>query len=179
MRQCFLFLILVGCGYHLDYPPDCPPALSLAEVRGDEEGRFTAALVSALAANSWINYSSCAPYQLIVEMVDGEEEQIGFRYDRSRKGRLRHFVIPVEARMTLMADVVVQKGSGQCIAPAVRLMAQVDYDHDYYTLRDGINSFSLGQLTDVDEARTAAQELLYQQMAHKISAYVQFLVPSF
>jgi hypothetical protein len=110
---------------------------------------------------------------LNMRVVDLSDENIGFRYDRKKKGELRRSVIPTETRITAQVEVNVQDASTGCIllGPA-RISASVDFDHDYYSSRNGINVFSLGQLNDIDSAYDAVRIPLDHALARKIVEYI-------
>jgi len=62
--------------------------------------------------------------------------------------------------------------SGSIVLGPAQLDASVDFDHDYYYSPDGINEFSLGQLTDYDVAYDTVQRPLNQALARKVVDYL-------
>ena len=52
------------------------------------------------------------------------------------------------------------------------IKASMDFDHDYYSSRHGVNIFSLGQLTDYDTAEDTVRKPLNDRLAEKIADYV-------
>lgn len=54
----------------------------------------------------------------------------------------------------------------------MRITADAEFDHTYYTTRDRINVFSLGQLSDIDAARDAAMVPLNRALAERIVDFV-------
>lgn len=174
--RALLLLLCVGCGYRIEenFSEDsAPQRIAIPYVVGDEDGKLTAFLIKEISSSGRYLYDPHAATQLHVEIVDYYDENIGFRYDRSRKGKLKDYIIPVETRAYMLVQAELQS----CVcselnrAP-VRIMASIDYDHDYYTIRHGVNIFSLGQLTDVDSAEEAALVPLEKKMAEKIVDYV-------
>lgn len=139
---------------------------------------------------------------LNVSVCECAEDNIGFRYDRKReekketkseenddanpevetpkeekdeklREKLNHSIIPIETRAYITAEVcVVDNCTGSTLLGPVRLLASVDFDHEYYYSPNQINSFSLGQLTDIETARDAVQRPLYNALAEKITAYI-------
>ena len=106
-------------------------------------------------------------------IIDYYLENVGFRYDRKRDDRLSHSMSPTETRVKVLAEVAVQDCcSGETVLGPARIYASVDFDHDYYYSRDGINVFSLGQVTDFDAAHDAVQSPLNRVLAQKIVDYV-------
>ena len=104
-----------------------------------------------------------------VELIDFDDENIGFRYDRKKDGRRRKAIIPTETRLIATAQVtLIQAYSGEALIGPVRLAASVDFDHDYCSDRGEINIFSLGQLNDYDTAYEAAFRPLNRVLAQKI-----------
>lgn len=174
--RALLLILCVGCGYRLEenYTEDSgPERIAIPYVEGDVDGKLTAFLIKEISSSGRYLYDPHAAIQLRVEIVDYYDENIGFRYDRSRKGKLKDYIIPVETRAYMLVQAELQS----CACPEfsrnpVRIMASMDYDHDYYTIRHGVNIFSLGQLTDVDSAEEAALVPLEKKMAEKIVDYV-------
>ena len=170
------YLTLVSCGYHSGQGsiPDLYQTISIPYVQGDVEGDLTAALVKQFSLSGGLQYSQRSGELILkVKVVDLREENIGFRYDREKDGELDHTIIPTEMRMTIFAEFVVcDSYSGEQILGPIIISASKDFDHDYYTSRDGVNIFSLGQLTDVDDAKDGIQEPLHQELAKKIVEYV-------
>lgn len=169
-------LVLTNCGYKMGY--DGLPAeyrtISVPYVVGDWDGRLTNAIVRQISSSGCFEYkNSQANLTLIVKIDDFSDENIGFRYDRHKDGRLRDTIIPVETRLVAVVDVsVVDACSGKTVLGPVRLSASVDFDHDYYSSRNEVNVFSLGQLSDFDAAMDAAYTPLNDLLAQKIVNYI-------
>lgn len=174
-----LFLLLfTGCGYQLqEYSSrETLPTISIPYVEGDFNGQLTQALIKEIAASGRYKYRTRGgQFTLIVKIIDLHDENIGFRYDRTRKGRLTHEIIPVETRHFLLAEATLfQAGDCKPFLGPTHIQATVDFDHDYYTIRHRANTFSLGQLTDIDSAEDASLPPLYQIMAEKITDFVLY-----
>lgn len=148
--------------------------ISVPYVEGDQDGSLTSAIIKEITRSGAFDYRSCGgALTLLVKQIDVCEDNIGFRYDRKKRGKLTQDIIPTETRMTIVAEVSVVETVSCCtLLGPVRLSASVDYDHDYYSSRDGINIFSLGQLSDFDEAYDAVQVPLHREIAQKIVDYV-------
>jgi hypothetical protein len=179
LRKSFLILslLLAGCcGYQLEESLSLSdlPTISIPYVECDQDGELTAAIVKELATSGVYRYQPCGgEWILQVSIVSDYDENIGFRYDRSRKGKLKREIIPVETRRFIMVDVsLVSAATGCAVRGPIRLQASVDFDHDDYTIRRGINTFSLGQLTDIDSAHDVAITPLNKKLAEKIVDYV-------
>lgn len=170
--------LLCSCGYRLgpvEGVIDRYASISVPYVEGDQNGALTAAIVKELVKSGKLEYryASDGRFTLKVVLLDIDEDNIGFRYDRKKRGALTDDVIPTEERITMTVEVsVIDAYSCQTVLGPVNLSASVDYDHDYYFSRDGVNIFSLGQLTDLDTAYDAVQTPLNQVMAEKIIDYV-------
>lgn len=172
--------LLTACGYTLNQVPDRAeaPTISIPYVEGDIDGRFTSALIREVSASgNYVYRRSGGEWILQVRIINDSYENIGFRYDRSRKDRVKHWIIPVELREGLLIEVQLISGYTQEVVKGPnRIAAQIEYDHDYYTIRDGVNIFSLGQLTDIDSAEDAAKTPLFERAAEKV---VNWLIYSF
>lgn len=172
-----LCISLSGCGYRFGECSGTLPCrystISVPYVEGDQNGSLTAAIVKEIARSGAFTYQCNGALILKVVVLDVYEDNIGFRYDRRKRGTLTKDTIPTETRLTIVVDVSVVEAASCCtILGPVHLAASIDYDHDYYSSRDGINIFSLGQLSDLDEAYDAAQTPLNRVIAQKIVDYI-------
>lgn len=170
--------LLSGCsGYQFGQGgtlADHYSTISVPYIEGDLDGSMTASLINELARSGCFQFRQCdGDLILKVKITDLRDENIGFRYDRKKKGELTHSIIPTETRLTAYSEVIVENSRTGCVVLGpVRVRACVDFDHDYYSNRDGVNIFSLGQLNDVDAAYDAAQTPLNQALARKIVDYL-------
>lgn len=166
-----------GCGYRVGVGEGLPAyysSISVPYVDGDQEGYLTAAIVKEIVRSGAFQYRYCGGSLILnVREISIDEDNIGFRYDRRKRGTLTSDIIPTETRMTILVEVSVTDAASCCtvLGPA-QLSASVDYDHDYYSSRDGVNIFSLGQLSDLNEAYDAAQTPLNRAIARKIVDYI-------
>jgi hypothetical protein len=169
-------LLLCGCGYQLGQGEGLirNSTLTIPYAIGDLDGSLTTAVVKEAVRSGFFEYRHDGGSLILhVVKIDIEEDNIGFRYDRKKHGSLTKDVIPTEARISMLVEVwVTQAISGCTILGPVRLSASVDYDHDYYSSRDGVNIFSLGQLSDFEAAYDAAQVPLNRAIAEKIIDYI-------
>ena len=177
----FLLLIstclLCGCGYKFgqgDGLASRYSSMSVPYVCGDQDGTLTSAIIKEVVRSGDFEYQYCGGSLILnVKNVDLDEENIGFRYYRKKRGTLKHEIIPTETRITIFVEVsVTEAASGNTVLGPVRLSASVDYDHDYYSSRDGINIFSLGQLSDMEAAYDAVQIPLNRAIAEKVVDYI-------
>lgn len=148
--------------------------ISVPYIEGDVDGSFTAALIRGITISGAFEYRSCGGALILyVKQVDLDEENIGFRYDRKKRGQLTKDIIPTETRTICTVEVsVVEAASGVTVLGPAILSGSVDFDHDYYFSRDGVNIFSLGQLSDIDAAYDAVQAPLNQVLTQKIVDYI-------
>jgi hypothetical protein len=149
--------------------------LTISYAIGDNDGRFTSALIRKVSETGVLNYRpDSGELSLGVTLIRTKNKNIGFRYDRNRRrNELLAEIVPTETRRTLWCEIVViETCSGKNVIGPVRLSASVEFDHDYYSSRDGVNVFSLGQLGDIDAAYEACLTPLYQKMAEKVADYI-------
>lgn len=172
-----LSLLAVSCGYHVG-PSEALASyrtISIPYVKNDENGRMTATLIKVISSESGLQYERCGgELTLLVDLLEFENENIGFRYDRKKKtGRLSHSIIPTETRLFVVAQVsLIDTATGECLGGPAKITASVDFDHTYEETRNGVNVFSLGQLTEYDEAYDAAFHPLYQDLSQKIADFI-------
>lgn len=171
---CALFLSACGYQFKQGSSSSYPKTISIPFVEGDKTGDFTAALIQAFSTSGFFEYRQYGgSLTLKVELLDFRDENIGFRYDRNQQGELTKTLIPTESRLCVLSEVAVVDSSTGCIlAGPARISANAEFDHDYYFSRDGVNVFSLGQLTDVDSARDAVYQPLNKILAQKIVDFV-------
>lgn len=170
--------MLGGCGYHLGSGMVPLPyrTVTVPIVGEDEDGRFTDSLIRHLSSSGRFEYRyNEADLILFVCLQNLRHEHIGYRYDRNKEGKLVKSVIPTETRLKLAAKVtLVESCTGCVIRGPVFIEASVDYDHDWYTSRDQINQFSLGQVTDYDLASETALTPLSDRLSEKIVDYLMY-----
>lgn len=172
-----LAFVLSGCGYCIGQGEGLPSrynTISVPYIEGDNDGFFTAAVVKELTQSGAFQYKNQGGrLKLLIKILDLREDNIGFRYDRKKQGQLTKDVIPTEMRSTLYVELsVIDTASCVTVLGPVRLSTDIDVDHDFYFSRDGVNVFSLGQLSDVDAAYDARLVPLYEKMAIKVVDYV-------
>lgn len=179
-RQVVIFLclslFLSGCGYRFG-PGNLASKYSTISVpyaEDDWDGSLTTAVINEIATQGIFEFRRDGGALILkIKILDYRDENVGFRYDRKKTGERKHTIIPVETRVTITTEVmVVDACTLQSVLGPVVLSADVVFDHEFYSSRNGINIFSLGQLTDFDEAYDAAMRPLNQAMAQKIVDYV-------
>lgn len=171
-----LSFVLTSCGYRIGQGsiPDRYDSISVPYICGDIDGALTSAVIREFEANSGLKYvNSCGSLILSINLLDLRDQNIGFRYDRDKRDRITDCIVPTETRITAIVEVkVIEACSGKCVLGPVVLSSSVDFDHDYYSSRNGVNIFSLGQLNDIDAARDAVRTPLNRALARKIVEYV-------
>jgi hypothetical protein len=179
-RISILMLCLTSCGYQVGPSSDLNfySSISIPYVEGDPDGNLTNAIAHAISANTCLEYRrDDGALQLKAAIVNSNDVNIGFRYDRHKDGTILHSLIPVESRLSIVVEFsVVEAASNKVVLGPVQLSAYVDLDHDYYADRnpvDGrVNQTSLGQLTYEGEAFKAAERPLNRAIALKIANYL-------
>lgn len=167
---------LVGCQYQFGRGElaERYSTISIPYVEGDQKGELTTEIIKKLSASGAFRYvTNGGDLLLKIKIIELYDQNIDFRYDRKKRGELKKSIIPTESRFTVVAEVLlVEFGTGQTIRGPTRITASTDFDHTYYTTRDEINIFSLGQLSDIDVARDAAKHPLNRHLAERIVDYV-------
>ena len=144
--------------------------ITVPYVGGDEDGRLTGILIKKVSETGVLQYrADGGELALLVKLVQRKNKNIGYRYERNRyRNEILKTIVPTETRRTLWCEVVVIEAcSGRILIGPVSISASVEFDHDYYSSRDGVNIFSLGQLGDIDAAYDACLTPLYQRLARK------------
>jgi hypothetical protein len=148
--------------------------ISVPYAEGDQEGDLTTQVIKNLSTSGAFRYVNTGGDLILkIKLIEVRDENIDFRYDRKKRGKLKHSIIPTETRLTVLAEVsLIESGTGQMIRGPTQITASTEFDHTYYSTRDEINVFSLGQLTDIDAAQDAAMHPLNRHLAERIVDYV-------
>lgn len=177
LKAFLICLCFCNCNYR--FGPDeglssSYSSISVPYVLGDQDGSLTSAIIREIVRSGYLQYQYAGGSLVLnVAKIDLDEDNIGFRYDRKKCGKITRDIIPTEARITIFVEVsVTEAASCSTVLGPVLLSASVDYDHDYYSSRDGVNVFSLGQLTDLEAAYDAVQVPLNKAIAEKIAEYI-------
>ncbi|MBA3722351.1 MAG: hypothetical protein H0W88_08110 [Parachlamydiaceae bacterium] len=167
---------LAGCQYRFGYGDltERYSTINVPYAEGDPEGELTAEVIKKISASGAFKYVPCGgDLTLSIQILEFRDENIGFRYDRNKHGHLKTPVIPTETRLSAIVEVeLISNATNQVIRGPTQIRASVDFDHDYYTTRHGINIFSLGQLSDIDAGQEAAMQPLNRRLAEKITEYI-------
>lgn len=148
-------------------------AITVPFVVGDPDGQLTSAIVREISISSPLPYSQLdGDLILKVKLLDVEEDNVGYRYDRKKRGTIRKRLIPCETRVTAQLEVSLEDRYCNQVLPTVIITASLDFDHDYYSSRDSVNIFSLGQLSEVDAARDTVISPLNALISKKIVDYL-------
>lgn len=171
-----LLALLTSCGYKYGQGTLSSryDSITIPYVKGDLDGSLTNALIKQVSIYGGLKYKREGGDLLLnVILLDFNDENIGFRYDRKNDGKMTHSVIPTETRFSVLAEVtLIDTATGMRILGPTQIVAYTDFDHDYLTCRNGVNIFSLGQLSDYDEAHDAAHTPLNHVLAQKVIDYV-------
>lgn len=175
---CFFSILLLfsGCGYHLNRGnlSENYQTIFIPYAEGDQKGELTQAVIKKISTSGALAYVTCGgDLKLEMKLVDLDDENIGFRYDRKKSGRLTHSLIPAETRLKGGVELsVIETSTGKIVRGPTLIHASVDYDHTFYTSRKKENIFSLGQLDDIDAATEAGMIPFNQKLAEKIVDYL-------
>ena len=87
---CFVLLnALMSCGYNFvnGNGPSRYATVSVPYVIGDQDGSLTAAIIRELVREGTFHYRDCNGALILrVKQIDQEDDNIGFRYDRKKRG---------------------------------------------------------------------------------------------
>ncbi len=175
-----LTLICVGCGYHVGQGRALSeyPSISIPYTEGDTDGDLTAAIVKEVVSTGDFEYClNDGALILVSKIVNFNDENIGFRYDQHRDGKISRSIIPSESRLSLTVEVsILEASSGRLLKGPAMLTARVDVDHDYNGNNgpedSRINELSLGQISNAAAAFEAAEKPLNDAMARKIADFL-------
>jgi hypothetical protein len=168
--------LLVGCQYQFGRGDlsERYSTISVPFAEGDQRGELTADVIKKLSTSGAFRYVSAGGDLILkIKLLEFSEENIDFRYDRKKTGERKKSIIPIETRVNAFAEVqLIEGGTGRVVRGPTRISASAEFDHTYYTTRDEVNIFSLGQLNDIDAARDAIMHPLNRYLAERIVDYV-------
>lgn len=170
-----VLILLSGCGYRIgDGGLSRYQTISIPFVEGDWDGDFTSEIAKEISKSGAFEYKrEDGALILFIKLIDLRDENIGFRYDRKKRGTIKKSIIPTETRITAFVEIkVVEAASNEVVLGPVILSSSIDFDHDWYNSRHAVNIFSLGQLSDIDAAREAVGHPLNEALAKKIADYL-------
>lgn len=172
----FLLVVSTGCGYKLGFGeiPAVYRTVEVPFVEGDQTGMFTAELIRAISHSGALTFVKCGGRtRLIVRILEFRDQNIGFRYDRGEDNEIEKTLVPAETRRIAIAEVrLVDRLTGEQISGPDVIRASTEFDHEFNSSRDAVNVFSLGQVSDFDEAELAAMASLNRALARKIVDYL-------
>ena len=170
------YFSLTGCQYQFGRGElsHSYTTISVPYIEGDQRGELTADVIKQLSTSGLFCYTNeNSDLILKVKFLELGEENIGFRYDRKKGGCLKKSIIPTESRVNALVEVILmERISERIIRGPTRISVNEDFDHTYYSTRNRVNIFSLGQLNDIDEARDAVMHPLNRHLAERIVDYV-------
>lgn len=148
--------------------------ISILYAQGDQQGELTTEVIKQISSSGVLRYmNEGGDLTLKIKLVEWREENIDFRYDRKRSGRIKKSIIPTETRVNVEADIsLIETRTGQIVRGPTRIKASAEFDHTYYSTHDKVNTFSLGQVNDIDAARDAVKKPLYRCLAERIVDYI-------
>ncbi|MDP1880868.1 MAG: LPS assembly lipoprotein LptE [Parachlamydiaceae bacterium] len=181
VRICLIFfgwLAIVGCDYQFGHGELAKnySTLSIPYVEGDLKGGLTAEVIKKISISGALRYVSTEGDLILnIKIVELDDENIGFRYDRGNTNHLKKYLIPTETRISALVEVTLTDSKTcQVIRGPTRITASVDFDHSFYSSRNEMNRFSLGQLNDIDAALDAVIIPLNRELADRIVNYIVY-----
>ena len=172
----FITLLLSAChGYKfLHDPQECSKTINVSPILADTDGFLMSQIVKKISSQSPLKYSICQPdFLLKVEVDQQGNKNIGYRYDVTRKDKLKKALIPTESRYILIATAtLIDLKANQIVSGPTKITATLDYDFDYYKIQDNVNVFSLGQVSDFETAKDSVKNPLYSKLADLIVEFI-------
>lgn len=169
---CLLTLLCTACGFHWGRGAlaDDLNTVSIPYVDGDLDGILTAEVTKRMAEWGGLDYRHRhGDLTLQLTLKKTNKRAIGYRFDRSGKGRIKERLVPVEERLLGRLEILlINNRTGETLLGPTEIEASADLDHDYYTIMSGAHTFSLGQLADSDLAREMAMRVLYENLADQV-----------
>lgn len=168
--------IVSGCaGWHVaDSMSSERASVSIPYAQGDSTGDFTSRLIGAVNEQPGFFVDESGRYILSVVLLDHKEQRIGYRYDPLELDKGRKKIIPNENRGKELAEVkLIDRFTNQVVGGPAFILGSAEYDHQENTIDRNTNRLSLGQLSDIDAEHDVVSEPLYQDLARKISVWLQ------
>ena len=165
-------LAMTGCCYQFGHGEffEKYQTVSIPYAEADKRGELTAEVIKKISHSGGLQYvNQGGDLILKIRRIQGCEENLDFRYDRRKTGRLKRSLIPTQTRAHASAEVcLVDALTGKTVRGPLCVNVSVEFDHTYYATWNEVNVFSLGQLNDIDAARDAVMRPLNQALAERI-----------
>lgn len=166
-----------GCSWRLSPTLDKSRVrtISIPFVPGDTNGALTSAIIEQIEKQGGLRFAhDGGELTLKVSILSNKYDNIGYRHNPKELHRGREKLIPNETRSKILAEITVTEVASQkvLLGPAY-ILATAEYDHQNYSINNNINTFSLGQLSDIDTAEDVIDIPLYRNLASEIALYLQ------
>jgi hypothetical protein len=172
-----ILLSATSCGWHVANHPQANSSrtITIPYVNGDSDGKLTAELVAQVEKEGSFTYlRDGGELTLKVILLDSKSENIGWRYKDKKLANGKKKIDPSEVRRKLLAKVeVIETATNKMLLGPAYILGSTEFDHQYYDVNNNINSFSLGQLTDIDTTYDVVDIPLYRDLAIKIAQYLE------
>lgn len=176
---------LISCGYRFTDSSSLKKksTISVPYIKGDLEGKLTAAVIKAINASSkWTYTQGLSDLVLEGEIIEQEDQHVGYQYDTVEStGALINRLVPNEGRRAIVVRLqLFNSEKKECLYGPYEVKAHGDYDFvNFDTYKDlafvnqqgqaqSVLTFSLGQLVAWEGAREAALSSAYQMLAEQI-----------
>jgi len=183
-------MLMTGCGYRYEGcegPSDSCHTVCVSYVDGDQEGLLTNEIVKAVSLSDQFVYATEGAFILKGAIIDDHKDSIGWQYERVPKtgDRFNRLISNEERREIALECVLISNWTGKVVCGPFIVKAHCDYDFvDSDSLLDtsfltqtaerrSTLSFSLGQLSSVQDARRSALRPLYRLLAYKVVAGIE------
>lgn len=177
--------LLVSCSYKSPYSlHSTSQSLSVPYIQQDLTGTLTGLIVEEIAKTNLYPISTkSGDLQLIVDHLETEDRDIGFRYaDDPKKDNSKRLLVS-ERRLVLHVTVTLkERKTNKVILGPTRISTAFAYDFDPDISDDRITvlpsraeptiRFSLGQLESAQSAQTIAFTQGYRLLAKRIAEYI-------
>lgn len=173
-----LLLLLTSCGYHFvtTTADEHAKTVTVPAIDGDKDGSLAMNVIHELTRGSNFRYTKHqSDYILQIEVLGHRLEDIGFRYDINTRGTATRNLVPTESRENFLVEVtLVDRASNKPILGPTRILTKVDYDHDYYLNKGALNTFSLGQVNDIETTEDLLPIPLERNVARRIISFLNY-----
>lgn len=170
-----ILVVMTACGWRCAYGTSWS-TIALPFVGGDANGILTAQLAQQIEQQGLYHLAEHdADYTLSVKIIDSKYENIGFRFDPASNplDLESDKLIPNETRAKILAEVIlIDNATNKTVRGPAHILATLDYDHQNFSLNQNTNTFSLGQLSDIDTTKGVVNIPLYRNLAHEIATWL-------
>ena len=178
-----MLLFLSSCSYRSTLLETQEQTIGIEFIQDDVMGKLRTALILEMEKSPSFQYENESP-QLIakVELIDHEDEEIGFQYASSLTSTTKRLVVNEKRKWIKSRVSILEAATKKVIVKPQEVIAAIDFNFDPDNSDDKFTiigpdlvpmiTFSMGEFESEQNAKRVADDLLMQTLAKRIVDYI-------